>query len=95
MQRWEYKVVSLRPGHYTDALNDYGRDGWELISVASEPRDVPVPDRGGSLPVPRPFGRLEDAAAALNKLGGDSTDAHANTPSTVLLWVLRRPLNED
>jgi hypothetical protein len=79
MQRWEYKVVSLRPGHYTDALNDYGRDGWELISVASEPRDVPVPDRGGSLPVPRPFGRLEDAAAALNKLGG----------------VLRRPLNED
>jgi uncharacterized protein DUF4177 len=97
MQRWEYKVVSLREGHYTDALNEYGRDGWELVSVASEaPRDVPAPERGGTLPMPRAFGVLGDAAAKLNKLGaGDSTEAQAGNPSTPLLWVLRRPLGED
>jgi hypothetical protein len=48
------------------------------------------------MPVPRTFGRLEDAAAKLNKLtAGDSTEAPAGTTSTTLLWVLRRPLNED
>jgi hypothetical protein len=96
MQRWEYRVVSLADGRYTEALNEYGRDGWELVSVASDVRGVPVPDQGGTMPVPRTFGRLEDAAAKLNKLtAGDSTEAPAGTTSTTLLWVLRRPLNED
>jgi len=36
MQRWEYRVVSLGDRQYTAALNEYGRDGWELISVVSE-----------------------------------------------------------
>ena len=95
MQRWEYRVVALREGHYTDTLNEYGRDGWELVSVASDLREVPAPERGG-LPMPRAFGRLEDAAAKLNKLGAaDSTEAQAGATSSTLLWVLRRPLGED
>ena len=96
MQRWEYKVVSLRPGHYTDALNEYGRDGWELVSVASEARHLQAPKHGGGLPMPRAFGRLEDAAARLNKFGaGDTAEQDAEAPSTILLWVLRRPLSDD
>jgi hypothetical protein len=94
MQRWEYRVVSLREGHYTEMLNEYGRDGWELVSVASDDREVPVAKPGGTIPMPRAFGRLEDAAAKLNKLGAaDSTEAAGATSS--LLWVLRRPLSED
>lgn len=98
MQRWEYRVVALREGHYTETLNEYGRDGWELVSVASDVHEAPAaaPQRGGGIPVPRAFGRLEDAAAKLNKLGAaDSTDAPADAASSTLLWVLRRPLSED
>jgi hypothetical protein len=96
MQQWEYRVVSLPQGHYTNALNEYGRQGWELVGITSETRDAPTAERTGTLPLPRAFGRLEDAAAKLNKLGaGDPTEAQADTPSTVLLWVLRRPLSED
>jgi hypothetical protein len=96
MQRWEYRVVSLREGHYTEMLNEYGRDGWELVSVASDVHEVPAPQRGGTIPVPRAFGRLEDAAAKLNKLGAaDSPEAPAGGTSITLLWVLRRPLSED
>jgi hypothetical protein len=99
MQRWEYKVVSLHDGHYTDTLNEYGRDGWELVGVAPDVHDVPAPApaRGGSLPMPRAFGRLEEAASKLNQIGaGDSTDEPpAGTILTTLLWVLRRPLNDD
>lgn len=99
MQRWEYKVLSLSDGHYTQTLNEYGRDGWELISVATDVHDVPVPapPRGGSIPMPRAFGRLEDAASKLNKIGGGESaeEAPAGTFSTTLLWVLRRPLNDD
>ena len=95
MQRWEYKVVSLPSGLYTKALNEYGRDGWELVSVASDVRDARVPERSGGLPMPRAFGRLEDAAARLNKLGGDdSAEAQAGAP-TILLWVLRRQLIDE
>jgi hypothetical protein len=95
MQRWEYRVVSLRDGRYTEALNEYGRDGWELVSVAPGGNGAQVPDAGGALPVPRAFGRLEDAAAKLNKLGaGDPAKAPAG-PSSTLLWVLRRPLSEE
>jgi hypothetical protein len=95
MQRWEYRVVSLRDGHYTETLNEYGRDGWELVSVTSDVHEVPAPERGGTIPVPRALGRLEDAAAKLNKLGAaDSTETTTGATST-LLWVLRRPLGED
>jgi len=96
MQRWEYKVVSLADGQYTATLNEYGRQGWELIGVAPDVRDAPAPARGGSLPMPRSFGRLEDAASQLSKLGGG--DAPEEAPvggiSTTLLWVLRRPLGD-
>ena len=95
MQRWEYRVVSLRDGTYTAALNDYGREGWELVSVASQPHEAPVPDQGGGMPMPRALGRIEDAAAKWNKIGApESTDAPAVATSN-LLWVLRRPLPRD
>lgn len=93
MQRWEYRVVSLQAGRYTEALNEYGREGWELVSVTSEVPDLPAPERGGNLPLPRAFGRLEDAAAKIGKLGAsESAEAQA---ATSLLWILRRPLDED
>jgi Domain of unknown function (DUF4177) len=98
MQRWEYKVVALREGHYTEALNEYGRDGWGLVSVAPHVHGIPAPAPapGGALPMPRAFGRLEDAAAKLTKLGaGDAAAAPAATTSSTLLWVLRRPLSDD
>jgi hypothetical protein len=96
MQRWEYKVVTLREGHYTEALNDSGREGWELVSVASDVRVASEPEQGSGLPMPRALGRLEDAAAKLNKLGSsDAPDAPAATTITTLLWVFRRPLDED
>ena len=96
MQRWEYKVVALREGRYTETLNEYGRDGWELVSVTSDAREVPTPAPGKprSIPVPRALGRLEDAAAKLNKIGSvDASEAEA--PMTTLMWVLRRPLGDD
>ena len=87
--------MSLREGQYTETLNEYGRDGWELVSVAPDVHEA-APHRGGTLPVPRAFGRLEDAAAKLNKLGAaDSTEAPGGATSITLLWVLRRPLSED
>jgi Domain of unknown function (DUF4177) len=101
VQQWEYRVVSLQQGRYTEALNEYGREGWELVSVASDVRGVmpPEPSSGGTggMPMPRSFGRLEDAAAMVNKLGGGATEAEAPelTTSTTLLWILRRPLNDD
>jgi hypothetical protein len=94
VQRWEYKVVSLRQGHYTESLNEYGRDGWELVSVASDDRGLAPPAPGGLPRVPRALGRLEDAAGKLSKLG-DRVQASAEAPDSTLLWVLRRPLADD
>ena len=95
MQRWEYKVVSLRDRQYTAALNEYGGDGWELISVISEALEPAGPERGGVLPKPRMLGRLEEAADKLSKLGaGDSAESSTESASR-LLWVFRRPLSED
>ena len=64
MQRWEYRVVSLREGHYTETLNEYGRDGWELVSVASDVREVPAPSPSGGRTVPVPRSHETIAAAA-------------------------------
>ena len=93
MQRWEYRVVSLRDGTYTASLNEYGREGWELVTVTPQPTEAPAPEQGGGLPMPRALGRLEDAASKLNKLGGSEPAAAAAT--SPLLWVLRRPLLDD
>ena len=98
MQRWEYRVVSLQKGRYTEALNEYGSEGWELVSVASDVHGVaPQEPSSSGMPMPRSFGRLEDAAAMVNKLGGGTAEADAPelTTSTTLLWVLRRPLSDD
>jgi hypothetical protein len=92
MLRWEYRVISLQNGRYTATLNEYGHDGWELVSVVSEPREIPAPARSGGVPMPGALGRIGDAAEKLNKLGeGDPPPE----PSSVLLWVLRRPLSDD
>jgi hypothetical protein len=62
VQRWEYRVVSLRDRKYTTALNEYGREGWELVSVVSEAVADAAPERPAGLPLPRSLGRLEAAA---------------------------------
>ena len=96
MQRWEYRVIALREGHYTESLNEYGRAGWELVSVTSQARDVPAaaPGKARSIPVPRALGRLEDAAAKLNEIGG-ADQGETDAPPSTLMWVLRRPLDDD
>jgi hypothetical protein len=94
MQRWEYRVVSLRDRQYTAALNEYGRDGWELVSVISEEVAATTPERARGLPIPRALGRLEEAADKLSTFGAaDSTESPPG--SSRLLWVFRRPLSED
>lgn len=91
MQRWEYRVVSFREGQYTSALNEYAREGWELFAVTPDVRGAEPAKPGRSVPMPRVVGRIEEAAAQLNKLG-DSPESHA---TTALLWVLRRPVGGD
>lgn len=85
MQRWEYRVISLRDGRYTASLNEYGQEGWELVSVVENPAAPAAATSGSSLP--GTLGRIEDATT---KLTGDSGES----PSA-LLWVLRRPLDDD
>jgi hypothetical protein len=91
MQRWEYRVVSLRSGTYTATLNEYGREGWELVSVTSDVAELALPEKGSGIPMPRAIGRLEEAAAKINKLGTSEPEAGA---TSALLWVLRRPLDD-
>lgn len=96
MQRWEYRVVSLRDRQYTAALNEFGRDGWELVSVTSEAVEATSPGRSGAIPLPRVLGRLEEAADKLTKLGTADADAEVPIGATSrLLWIFRRPLSED
>ncbi len=98
MQRWEYKVVSLRDRQYTAALNEFGRDGWELVEVITEELETaPSPERSGGIPIPKPrmLGRLEEAADKLQKLGTAEGDAEAGGATSRLLWVFRRPLIDD
>jgi len=95
VQRWEYLVVVLRGQQYTAALNEYGRDGWELVSVVSEALTATTPEPAKGLPLPRGLGRLEEAADKLTKLGaGDAADTPADSASR-LLWVFRRPSSDD
>jgi hypothetical protein len=96
MQRWEYKVVSLKNRQYTAALNEFGRDGWELVTVISE--DLPQaasPERRGGIPMPRVLGRIEEAADKLNKLGAADPAADEADAAARLLWVFRRPSSKD
>ena len=97
MQRWEYKVVSLRDRQYTAGLNEFGREGWELVNVIEE--DVvepPAPSRGRGIPMPRVVGRIEQAADKLTTLGTGDAEADAASGATSrLLWVFRRPLDDD
>ena len=96
MQRWEYRVVSLRDQQYTAALNEFGLEGWELISVTSEAVAATSPERSGAFPLPRSLGRLEEAADKLTKLGAsDPADEHPTGAASRLLWVFRRPLIDD
>jgi hypothetical protein len=92
MQRWEYRVVSFPAGGYTSALNDYARDGWELFAVTQDAPRAPAAEGGRSIPMPRMVGALEDAAAKLNQLG---ESPQADVPTTALLWVLRRRVDDD
>jgi hypothetical protein len=96
MQRWEYKVVSLKDRQYTAALNEFGKDGWELVTVTTEELEVVSRDRTRGIPVPRVLGRLEEAADKLSKLGTADPEAEAAGGATSrLLWIFRRPLSDD
>ncbi len=37
IQQWEYQVATWKPGwgatKFKDKLNEFGKDGWELVSV--------------------------------------------------------------
>ena len=92
MQRWEYRVISLRNGRYTEALNEYGQEGWELISVVEDPPKPAATTGGSGIPMPGALGRIEDTASKLTKLGDSEPEA---LPASTLLWVLRRPLPDD
>ena len=97
MQRWEYRVVSVPDGQYTATLNEYGLEGWELVTVAHDVRATPErAESGGGLPVPGTLGKLGKAASRLGEL--EARAANAPEPgalTTTLLWVLRRPLEEE
>ena len=93
MQRWEYRVVSFQDGRYTAPLNEYGADGWELVSVVHDLPAAPASEGGGSpLPLPGVVGRAQAAASAIDRLGGSSGEP---VGGPALLWILRRPLVAD
>jgi hypothetical protein len=97
MQRWEYRVVSVPDGRYTSMLNEYGGEGWELVHVAHDIRSAPLQQEGGGgLPVPPGLGRIGQAASKLSELEGrDPAAPEPGSIGTTLLWVLRRPLDDD
>jgi uncharacterized protein DUF4177 len=89
VQRFEYKVISLRDGGYTSTLNEYGSAGWELVSVVDDPAaGAPEKPKRGGLPMPRAFEAIEGAAERI----GQATEPER---TSTLLWVLRRPLEDD
>jgi hypothetical protein len=98
MQRWEYKIISLADGTYTDTLNAYGRAGWELVTVAPDVHEIPAAreeERGFPVPVPRALGRIEEAGKRLTKAAGSEEEPEPEGVRTTLLWVLRRPLPDE
>jgi hypothetical protein len=94
VQLYEYRVVSLNDGQYTTSLNDYARDGWELLTVVPDTQVVPEKREGGGLPMPALGGKLGAAALKLKDLEG-SNDPAPGTIVTTLIWVLRRPFDGD
>ena len=101
MERYEYRVVSVPNGQYTSMLNQYGAEGWELVTVAHDVRTTPEVHEAGSsmsgIPMPS-FGKFSKAASKLGDLDKPKPDPAAPLPGTVsttLLWVLRRPLAEE
>ncbi len=95
MLRWEYRVVSLQDGTYTSSLNEYGQEGWELVTVTTQLSEVPAREEGRGFPMPKAIGRLEDAAGRITKAAGGADEPQPGTTLTTLLWVLRRPLPDD
>ena len=89
MQRFEYKVVSLEDGRYTEALNEYARDGWELQSVVPDVHEVAPPsaEKRRSLPMPGALGLAADAASTLGKLEGGSKPDYSQPGTTAPLPV--------
>jgi hypothetical protein len=94
LQLYEYRVVSLTDGAFTSSLNDYARDGWELVQVVPDISVVPERREGGGLPMPALGGKLGAAASKLKDLEGAGEPA-PGTIRTTFLWVLRRPFDED
>ena len=90
---YEYRVVSLADGAYTSSLNDYARDGWELVTVVPDVSVVPEKREGG-LPMPGLPGKFGAAASKLKDLEGSSEPVPGSI-TTTLLWVLRRPFDDD
>lgn len=87
-------MVSLTDGQYTSSLNDYARDGWELVNVVPDIAVVPERREGGSLPMAALGGKLGAAASKLKDLES-SNEPVPGTIVTTFLWVLRRPFDED
>jgi hypothetical protein len=96
VQRWEYRVVSLRDGKYTSSLNDLGQEGWELVAVCTDaaPPEEPDQPKRLRLPMPGAIGRLEDAASAIGRIAGETPQAPDAGP-TALIWVLKRPVADE
>ena len=96
MQRFEFRIISLPPGRYTATLNEYGAEGWDLVTVAHDVRTVPTRKESSGLPMPPGLGKLGQAAEAVSKFGeSESADEpEPGTVTTTLLWVLRRPLED-
>jgi hypothetical protein len=83
-------------GRYTSMLNEYGAEGWELVTVAHDVASVPQQQREGGLPMPPRLGKLGQAASKRSELEGrDASEPEPGSVSTTLLWVLRRPLDDD
>lgn len=95
VQRWEYRVVSLRDGTYTSTLNELGAEGWELVAVCPDepPREPPEQPKRPRIPMPGAIGQLENAASAIGRIAGDAEKAPDPGP-TGLIWVLKRPVAE-
>jgi hypothetical protein len=94
LQSYEYRVVSLTDGAFTSSLNDYARDGWELVNVVPDISVVPEKREGGGLPMPALGGKLGAAASKLKDLDGQNEPV-PGTITTTFLWVLRRPFDDD